>query len=253
MGGEWQFTDFYDLKLYQDDKDVDNKRREQEVPKEKPSLKQFTDITILLDRSGSMSSIKESMEAAFDKFIMEHRAVLSTRVTLVQFDDTNDQEVVFQNVPVGAVERLNLKPRGNTPLVDAFTKAIDRTGERFSNLSESDRPDQVLFVVITDGQENASKLYKRVDVSNRVNKQRDGFNWQFVYLGANQDAIKEAATYGIAHQWAMAYSAGAAGVNNMSNSLAGNTVAYTASVGDARSKSLRNFDDKQRELAKETD
>lgn len=104
-------------------------------------------------------------------------------------------------------------------------------------------------MVITDGQENSSKAYKRADVASRVNKQRDAFKWQFVYLGANQDAFHEAATYGIPQQWTMAYNASQEGVRGMNQALTLNTVAYTASLGAARSKAVKGFDDEQRKDA----
>ena len=189
-------------------------------------MKAYTDITVLLDRSGSMQSIKEAMEAAFNTFLTEHKAVPTTRITLIQFDDVDPQEIVYQGVPVSYAEKLVIRPRGNTPLLDAFCEAIDKTGSRLANIPESDRPDQVLFVVITDGQENASKKFQRYDVRNRVTNQKNSYKWQFVYLGANHDAIKEAQSFGIAKDWALNYTASAAGTSGMAQSLASNTVAY---------------------------
>lgn len=160
-------------------------------------MKQFTDITILVDRSGSMNAIRTGMEGAFRTFLKEHRTVPSTRLTLIQFDDINPQEVVYQAVPVADAAELNLIPRGGTPLLDAMCDAIDRTGERLRNMRERDRPDQVLFIIITDGQENTSRRFRRSDVFDRITRQREDFKWQFVYLGANQDAFGEASSYGI--------------------------------------------------------
>ena len=210
-------------------------------------MRAFTDITVLLDRSGSMASIKESMEAAFDTFIKEHKAVPSTKVTLVQFNNHNDQDVVYQCVPVGAVEKLNLKPCGNTPLIDAFVKLIDSTGRRLADMSETERPDQVLMVIITDGQENASRQYKRADVSNRVRNQRDAYKWQFVYLGANQDAIAEAATYGIPHWNAITYDTSEQAIGGVVFALASNTMAYTSNT--SRGKAVPDFTPEQRKEA----
>lgn len=163
----------------------------------KKKTKNYTDITILLDRSGSMSSIKEKVESGFKEFFLEHQKNPSTRVSLVQFNSVHRYDPVFTNLPVTAVEGLDLKPEGGTPLIDAFVKTIDETGARLSRLDEKDRPSRVLFVVITDGEENASVLHTKKDVSDRVNHQRDRYNWQFIYLGANQDAIREASQYGI--------------------------------------------------------
>jgi len=160
-------------------------------------LKNYTEIVVLLDRSGSMITIKDDMEGAYREFLKKHKETPSTRITLVQFDDRDDQDVVYERCKVGEAKALRLEPRGITPLVDAFVKLIDRTGERLRDLPERERPNQVVFVVITDGQENASKTYKRSDVFQRVTHQRERYGWDFIYLGANQDAIKEAHTYGI--------------------------------------------------------
>lgn len=131
-------------------------------------MREFTDITILLDRSGSMESIKNDMEGALKEFIKEHQKTPSTRMTLIRFDGLDEHDVVFENLPVKEVKDIQIKPRGWTPLIDAFVTAIDCTGQRLSKMKESERPDQVLFVVITDGEENSSKKYKRHDVHNRV-------------------------------------------------------------------------------------
>jgi len=205
-------------------------------------MKDYTDITILVDRSGSMRTIKEAMENALDEFITGHKEVPSTKVTLIEFDDRDDQNVVFQAVPVTSVEDIKLHPRGNTPLLDAFCKAIDNTGRRLVNMPESKRPDQVLMVVITDGQENASKLYKRQDVFNRVRKQSDDYKWEFVYLGANQDTFSEAASFGIPWTHAINYIPTAGSVGAVGAALVGNTVSYT----NRSSAGIKAFTNEQR-------
>jgi hypothetical protein len=114
-------------------------------------------------------------------------------------------------------------------------------------MSESERPDQVLVVIITDGQENASRTYKRSDVANRVNRQRGAYNWQFVYLGANQDAFAEAASFGIPQNWTLNYAVTEDGVMGMTRSLSANTVAYTSNV--ARGRDVSSFTAAQRDEA----
>lgn len=206
-------------------------------------------MTILVDRSGSMRSIQREMELALRTLISEHRAVPSTRVTLIEFDDIDDQHVLFQNCPVTSVENIRLSPRGNTPLLDAMCRAIDGTGRRLSAMLKRDRPDQVLFIVITDGQENASREFKRHDVFDRVTKQRDTYNWQFIYLGANQDAFSEAATLGIQPNWTLNYSTSPMAMAGATRGLVSNTVAYASAGEGSRSKSVSNFTDEQRTAA----
>ena len=112
---------------------------------------QYTDITILLDRSGSMDILKIPMESAIDEFLLAHKKVPSTRVSLIQFDNNNPQDEVYIDRAVGDVPRTVIDPRGTTPLLDALCFAIDNTGRRLDQKPESSRPDQVLFVIITDG------------------------------------------------------------------------------------------------------
>lgn len=191
-------------------------------------LKDFTDISVLVDRSGSMQSIARDMEGGFSTFLKEHQKVPSTRLTLIQFDDANDNEVVYEARPIKKATRLIIQPRGNTPLLDAMCKAIDRTGARLAAMPENDRPARVLMVIITDGEENSSKIYKRSDVFNRIGTQRDVYKWNFIYLGARQDAIAEAATFNIPMINTMTYTPSTVGTRNMMASLSGTTVAYTS-------------------------
>ncbi len=211
--------------------------------------KQFTDVTVLVDRSGSMRSIKREMESAFDEFLLAHRAVPTSRVTLIQFDSDNPQEVVYLARPVGEAPRLEIDPRNLTPLLDALATAIDNTGKRFEAMPEADRPDQVLFVVITDGAENASREFDRRAVGERIERQQRQYGWQFVYLGANQDAIAEAAKIGIRIEDAIAYAASPVGTRNVMRSVSANTVAYASRESD----SVRAFNEQDRLKAMDPD
>lgn len=214
-------------------------------------MKPYTDVTILMDRSGSMHSIKEAMETAMNEFVTKHKENPTTRLTFIQFDDRDDFDVQFKGLPISNVDRIRLQPRGNTPLLDAMCKAIDSTGRRLADIPQNDRPDQVLMVVVTDGAENASTRYNRGDVKSRIEQQNEKYGWQFIYLGANQDSFKEAASMGIKQNWAINYAATPGGVTGMSNSLIGNTVSYTSSVGGMRGQSVKGFTKEQRKEAED--
>jgi hypothetical protein len=130
--------------------------------------------------------------------------------------------------------------------------AIDNTGRRLAALDESERPDQVVFVIITDGQENASRTYKRSDVNQRITRQRTHYNWDFIYLGANQDTFAEALSFGIPQAMAMNYTASVGGTASALGSTISNTVSYAKSSGASRGlKSYLNFDEEQRKKAVE--
>lgn len=188
-----------------------------------------TDITVVLDRSGSMESIAKAMKEGFDSFIREQRSQPGeAALTLVQFDDKS--ELVYKARPLQEVPALVLEPRWSTALLDAVGKAITETGERFRAMDEKDRPGKVVFVVITDGQENSSVEFKRKDVLDMVKRQREGYNWSFVFLGANQDSFEEASRIGIMRSATMNYQATPAGVAAAYAKMSASMTSYRASL-----------------------
>jgi hypothetical protein len=125
--------------------------------------------------------------------------------TLVQFD--TEYEFVHRAVPIGNVPKCELLPRGCTALLDAVGRAIVETGERLKGIAEQDRPGLVVFLIVTDGQENSSKEYRLPMIKEMIEHQQSVYQWQFTFLGANQDAFAEAGAMGIAAQAAANYSA----------------------------------------------
>ncbi len=156
----------------------------------------YTHISILLDRSGSMQSIQSDVEGGFNAFIETQKKVAGKlTVTLSQFDDV--YELVYANKDIHDVPGLKLMPRNSTALIDSLAKVIHDTGAALAALPESDRPGKVLILIITDGLENASKEYKPEQVSALVKQQEEKYSWAFQYLGANQDAVLAAQMVGI--------------------------------------------------------
>jgi uncharacterized protein YegL len=164
--------------------------------------KNFTEIIVLLDRSGSMANIKGDMEGGFNTYVDDLRDMQHCLLTLVQFD-TGGIDTVIESCPIKAVPKMRLEPRGGTPLLDALGQTIDRTGERFRNAPEEKRPGQVMFVIITDGEENSSHAYTKERVKQMVEHQSKVYKWEFVFLGANMDSFAEAGGLGI-HSGAIA-------------------------------------------------
>ena len=173
----------------------------------------FTRIAIILDRSGSMESSKESTVAGFNEFIRTQKAIPGdATVKLVQFDD--QYETVFDE-PLKRCPELNQSmfvPRGSTALLDAQGRTIVELGRELAALAEEERPSKVIVVTLTDGLENASKEYTLDKIGEMIREQRDKYNWDFVFLGANQDAIATAAAMSIPMPSAMSYSTSGAGV-----------------------------------------
>lgn len=170
--------------------------------------KDYTDITLVLDRSGSMQSIWSDVEGGLNSFIERNKQLPGTvKFTLVVFDSyyspTNTEQTVLETVinavdirQLGKIDLSNYRPRGGTPLYDAMGITINNLGARLASLPESERPEKVLFVTYTDGQENASKEFSR-GVKSMVEHQTQKYAWEFVYMGTNQDIHVVGASLGI--------------------------------------------------------
>ena len=148
-----------------------------------------------------MGDIRDDAIGGFNCFLKEQQAAgANATLTLVQFD-TESTDVVYESRPILEVPDLNhqtFQPRGGTPLLDALGQTIDSTGRALAAIPEANRPNKVVFVVITDGQENSSHQHTKTSVKERIDHQSSRYNWQFVFLGANQDAFDEAGAVGIA-------------------------------------------------------
>lgn len=156
----------------------------------------LTDITLVVDRSGSMGSIREDAEGGVNAFIEEQkRADGEAVLTLVQFD--TEYEFLHRGVPINEVEPYKLAPRGMTALLDAVGRAINETGGRLAAMPEEQRPGLVIFVIVTDGLENSSSEFTRDQIREMIQHQQEKYNWQFTFLGADQDAFAEAGAMGI--------------------------------------------------------
>ena len=172
-------------------------------------MKDATHISVLLDRSGSMGVVKDETITGFNYFLKEQKdAGDNATFTLVQFD-SESTDVVHEARQIREVPDLNQDtylPRGSTPLLDALGQTIISTGKTLAGIPESNRPDKVVFVVITDGEENASHQFTKARVKEMIDHQTGKYNWKFIFLGANQDAFAEAGSVGIARAMAANYS-----------------------------------------------
>ncbi|MFO1003533.1 MAG: vWA domain-containing protein [Planctomycetaceae bacterium] len=157
----------------------------------------LTDITMVIDRSGSMSSIRTDAEGGINTFIgLQKSEPGEALLTLVQFD--TEYEFVHKGVPMSSTPPFKLVPRGSTALLDAVGRAINETGARLSAMEEALRPGLVVFVIVTDGAENSSKEFSGDKIRQMIEHQQSVYNWQFTFLAANQDAFAEGGRLGIA-------------------------------------------------------
>lgn len=163
-----------------------------------------TDITMLLDRSGSMHTIHDDIVGGFDAFIVEQTAQPGRcTVSLFQFDDHVEQ--VYSGRPIHQVATLELEPRGRTALLDAIGRTILLTRQRLAGLAEDQRPGDVILGIITDGQENASREFTRPVVRELIDQAESVDGWVVLYLGANQDAIEVGGSLGIPPSQSLTY------------------------------------------------
>jgi hypothetical protein len=168
-------------------------------------------IAVLLDRSGSMESIKADTEGGFNAFMDTQRAQPGdARVTLAQFD--TEYDVVYANRPIADVPRLDLQPRGGTALYDGIGRLVTDVGAELAAQPEDDRPGSVSVVVLTDGHENSSREWTHEAVSAVIRRQEDEYSWSFVFLGANIDAVKIGSDLGFAPDRSLTYAPSPAGV-----------------------------------------
>lgn len=147
----------------------------------------YTHLTLVVDRSGSMTSVLSDAQSGIDTLLDEQFAIdLPFTLSLVEFDTE------ISNVATMTKSRPNYKlsPRGFTALFDAIGKAITETGARLRALPEDERPGTVLFVIVTDGYENASREYNGDSIKKMVAEQREKYNWQFQFIGADESALQ---------------------------------------------------------------
>ena len=163
------------------------------------------DITLVVDRSGSMQSIRDDAEGGVNAFIADQaKQPGEAFLTLVQFDA--EYEFLHKGTPISQVSSFTLVPRGSTALLDAVGRSINETGERFAKMNDSDRPGLVIFVILTDGQENSSKEFSKDQIKKMVQHQQEIYGWHFTFLGADQDAFAEAGAMGIDANGAASFS-----------------------------------------------
>src|SRR6185503_10786802 len=216
-------------------------------------MKDATDITVILDRSGSMDMIKADTIGGFNQSLAEQQKEPGEcSLTLIQFDTQNAQEYVCNAVPIADVKpltELTFVPRAGTPLYDALGQAIVRTGERYAAMPEDQRPEKVLFIIITDGEENSSKEYDRAKVFAMVGEQEKTYGWHFIYIGANQDAMAVGASVGVRAMASMTYAPTPDAIHATYTSLSANV--KSARIG-ARAQMGANlgWTDEQRKRAR---
>ncbi len=161
--------------------------------------KNLTEIVFILDRSGSMAGLEKDTIGGFNAMLeKQKREPGKALVSTVLFDNTAD--VIHDRLPLHRVPRLTDREyyvRGCTALLDAVGGAIRHISTIHKYAREEDRPEKTIFVITTDGMENASRRYDYEAVKQMIQRQKEQYGWEFLFLGANIDAAREAARFGI--------------------------------------------------------
>lgn len=154
-------------------------------------VKSYTHVGLVLDASGSMSHLKAGTISTMKEFFESLKSPEDiTKVDLWQFDDRVRHLIDDADVEVGGSEAIEgYSTGGCTALYDAICIGIDGLGKKFAAMNEDDRPDAVVFAILTDGFENASRQFNVNDVRQRIEHQREKYSWTFRFLAANQDAV----------------------------------------------------------------
>jgi hypothetical protein len=204
-------------------------------------MKNMTDINIVLDRSGSMGSCRQPTIDSFNEFIEgQKNGPDEAIISLYRFD--HEYEAVYEGRDVAVAPKLsanNYVPRGSTALLDAIGRTIDSVGARLANTPDYKRPNKVVVVIVTDGQENASKEYDRSRIFSMIRHQEEAYKWTFVFLGANQDSYTEAGHMGFRHANTLNYAATDKGLRHSTQVLTSNLTTKVRS--QAGGQSCSNF------------
>jgi uncharacterized protein YegL len=168
----------------------------------------FVAIALVVDRSGSMESVRDDTIGGINTFIQKHKEDKNgeIRVTIAQFD--NEYKVVKDFVEIGEIKKFsrnNFRPRNSTALLDAIGKTVDDLGVKLASMKEEERPSKVIVGIITDGQENSSREYNVDDIRSRISHQQEVYSWEFIFMGADLNSVDVASSYGFNPSTCMAY------------------------------------------------
>ncbi|MEE3380597.1 MAG: vWA domain-containing protein [Succiniclasticum sp.] len=167
----------------------------------------LTELVFILDKSGSMTGLEKDTIGGFNSMLEKQKKVDGEcRVTTVLFD--NRYELLHDRIDLQAVQPLTEKDYetgGSTALLDAIGRTIHKIGTAQRHTADAYRAAHVLFVIITDGEENSSREYTSRKVKEMIERQKSKYGWEFVFLGANIDAVATAEEFGIGQECAADY------------------------------------------------
>ncbi len=159
--------------------------------------KDYTHLAFIIDRSGSMGSCWTDVTGGYAQLVKDQKSLPGKcTVTVAAFDSEYALLEDFTDIQY-VKEELSVAPRGSTALLDAIGKTIVSVGEKLQALPEDERPEKTMVTIQTDGQENASKEWTKARIFDLIKEQREKYSWIFQFLGANEQSISDAVSYGI--------------------------------------------------------
>ena len=183
--------------------------------------KDVTEIICIIDRSGSMESIRSDAIGGFNRFLADQQAPKDpARLTMVLFDDQYD--IIYNGTDIHTVKPLTTStfvPRGTTALLDAVGKTLNMVSARLVEIPTEARPEKIIVAILTDGHENASKEFSLSVIREMITHYTNDLNWDFIYLAATQDAFSEAGQMGIPADNTVQCTADNAGICNSYSSI----------------------------------
>ena len=169
--------------------------------------KNLTQLVFILDRSGSMTGLESDTIGGFNSMLKKQKEEEGECIiTTVLFD--HEVELLHDRIDIRAVRPLTKQDytvKGSTALLDAIGKTIHKIGNAEKNTAEEYRAEKVMVVIITDGEENSSRFYSLREVKHMIERQKERYGWEFIFLGANIDAVETATRFGIDRDMAVDY------------------------------------------------
>jgi uncharacterized protein YegL len=188
----------------------------------------LTEIVTILDRSGSMEGLTHDTIGGYNNFIGEQKKLPEeANLTTVLF--SSEYSILHDGIDLKKVKPITEKEyyaSGGTALLDAMGNTINKIGNKLSNMKEEDRPSKVIFLIITDGEENSSREFTYEKIKDMVVRQQTIYNWQFLFFGANIDSFTTAGTLGININFTTTYSPTEKGIDSVYNAINSATALY---------------------------
>jgi uncharacterized protein YegL len=204
----------------------------------------LTEVVVVLDCSGSMKVCKSNIEQGLNDFLRKQKEVPGkARITVVNFSDSYNIRTVVNGLDIKDVNSISLNPAGQTALLDAIGQTVDSVGQKLAETPEEDRPGLVTVAIVTDGLENDSRRYNKEQIREKLKHQTEKYNWNFAFIGANQDAVLTATDYGLPASSALNYNTNSQGwakglIGNVTRGRLANSlgVDYETQYSDAEVK-----------------